>query len=108
MAISELRADSFENEVLGPKIPVLVFFAAEDNEECASQERVLEELDKELSGKVKICKLDVNRQPIVALKYGIMDLPGIVVMDMGLFQKRLTGFQSRETLLECVGDFLEK
>lgn len=108
MAISELRADSFENEVLGPKIPVLVFFTAEENEDCAAQERVLEELDMELSGQVKICKLDVNRQPIVALKYGIMDLPGIVVMNMGLFQKRLTGLQNKETLLECVGEFLEK
>lgn len=106
MAISELRADSFENEVLGPRVPVLVFFTAEGNEECAAQERVLAELDAELSGKVKICRLDVNRQPIVALKYGIMDIPGIVVMNMGLFQKKLTGHQNREALLECVGEFL--
>ena len=103
----ELRADNFEQEVLGPKEPVLICFSSNQSKEEQEQEKQLQVLEQELAKgtlksleEVKICRLDVKAAPIVALKYGIMDLPAVVLMHFGLFQGKRTGLQTADVLQE--------
>ena len=98
MAVIAITKDNFETEVLGCKIPVVLDFWAEWCEPCRLQSPVIEELDVELDGKVKFGKVNVDEEASLALKYQIMSIPTIVVMNYGLFQGRAAGVQSADAI----------
>ena len=67
---------------------------------------MIEELAKELDGKVKFAKVNVDEEAALALKYQIMSIPTLVVMNYGLFQTRAVGVQSREAVMEMLAPLL--
>lgn len=75
--------DSFDNEVLQSSIPVLVDFWATWCGPCRMIAPIIEDLAKELDGKLKVCKLDVDNNQKVALKYGIRSIPSIFIFKNG-------------------------
>ncbi len=75
--------DSFDNEVLQSSIPVLVDFWATWCGPCRMIAPIIEDLAKELDGKLKVCKLDVDNNQKVALQYGIRSIPSIFIFKNG-------------------------
>lgn len=96
----ELTDKNFESEVLGSNLPVLVDFWAPWCGPCQMIGPVIEELAKEYKEKIKVGKLNVDKSPKMAQKYGVMSIPTLILFRGGKEVKRLVGLQSKENLVE--------
>jgi thioredoxin 1 len=94
---------NFEQEVLKSEKPVLVDFWAPWCGPCQMMGPIIEELAKEMEGKVKIGKMNVDENPATAEKFGIMSIPSIKIYKEGKVVKEFTGVQSKESLKEEIG-----
>ena len=63
---------------------------------------VLEELDADMNGKVKIVKVDVDANQGTASQYGIMSIPTLLLMKDGETVDKVVGFRPKEALAELV------
>lgn len=73
---------------------------------CKMMEPVLEELKKELSGKVEFEKVNVDEQSERAAKYGVMSIPTFVVELEGKESDRLVGYMPKEELKKKLQAYL--
>ena len=96
--IIEITRDNFEEEVLKSDKKVLVDFWATWCNPCKMMHPVLEKLDKELNGDVKIGKINIDNDPELASKFGVMSIPTFMVFENGELKNTLVGTQSLETL----------
>ncbi len=92
----------FENEVLKAKGLVLVDFWAEWCGPCRQLIPVLEEVSKEMSGKVEICKINVDESPNTAAQYGIRSIPTMFLFKDGKQIDTKVGLNSKATLVSWI------
>ena len=98
MTVSATDAN-FEEEVLKSDLPVLVDFWADWCGPCKMIAPVLEELSGELSGKLKIVKVDVDASPGIATKYVIQSIPTLMLFKDGEMVDRQMGALPRARIL---------
>ena len=82
MSITVLTKDNFEAEVLKSGGTVLVDFYADWCGPCKMQAPIIDEVSGEL-GDVKFCKINIDEQPELAMEYGVMSIPTIMVVKKG-------------------------
>jgi thioredoxin 1 len=90
---------NFEMEVLKSDQPVLVDFFANWCGPCKMQGPIVEAVAKELAGRVKVGKLDVDANPLMAEKFEVMSIPTLIVFKGGQPAEVMTGLQSKENLI---------
>lgn len=100
MAEITVTDSDFDSKVVQSPTPVLVDFWAEWCGPCKMQNPILDELTKQFEGKVTIAKLNVDENPAVASKYGIMSIPTLLMFKNGQIVKQMIGVQSKEKLVE--------
>lgn len=98
MAVIKITADNFEEEVINSKIPVLVDFWATWCGPCQMQGPVVEEAAEEFSGNVKVGKLNVDEEGVLAQKYGVMSIPTLILFKDGQVAQKAVGFHSIEEI----------
>ena len=74
---------TFEKEVLKSTEPVVVDFFAEWCGPCKAMAPALDAVSKEMAGKVKVVKLDVDQNPQVTQRYGIQAMPTLMIFKDG-------------------------
>jgi thioredoxin 1 len=89
---------NFDQEVLKSELPVMVDFWAPWCGPCQVMGPIVEELAKELEGKIKIGKLNVDENSATAQKFSIMSIPSLKIFKGGQIIKEFTGVQAKETL----------
>ena len=89
---------NFDAEVMKATQPVLVDFWAVWCGPCQVQGPIVDELAKELDGKVKVGKMDVDANPTVPQHFNIMSIPTLMIFHKGAVVKQFVGVQSKETL----------
>lgn len=67
---------------------------------CQQMKPVIEELEKELKGKVTITKINVDKENGRASQYNIMSIPTFLIKKDGKIIDQLQGIQSKEALLK--------
>jgi thioredoxin 1 len=80
---AKVTDSSFKSDVLDSSQPVVVDFWAEWCGPCRMIAPALEEISKEMEGKVKIVKLNVDENPQVASQFGIRSIPTLMVFKGG-------------------------
>lgn len=103
----ELTDQNFEKEVLKAELPVFVDFWAPWCGPCKMAEPVIEELAEEYEGKIKVGKLNVDQNPKIAQKYGVMSIPTVVVFRDGKEVERKIGFPGKKGYEELIKQVLE-
>lgn len=95
----KLSSEKFKEEVLNSEKPVLVDFYADWCGPCNAMSPVIEELAKELEGKAKVGKINVDENSDIAVEYNVMSIPTLIVFKNGKEEKRLVGLRDKEELL---------
>ncbi len=97
-----LNDSNFEAEVLKSDKPVLVDFWAPWCGPCQMMGPLVEELAGEYEGKVKVAKLNVDENQVVAGKYKVMSIPTFLVFKGGEVVDQMIGGVQKEKLKEMV------
>ena len=102
MEIMKVSKENFEKEVLQSDKKVLIDFYADWCGPCKMMAPVVEEIAEELAGKIKVGKVNVDENQDLAMQYGIMSIPTLVVIENGETVRTLVGFRSKQELLEIL------
>ncbi|RDV04146.1 thioredoxin [Undibacter mobilis] len=102
MAVGKTTDASFDADVLKSSEPVVVDFWAEWCGPCRMIAPALEEISGALGDKVKIVKLNVDENPNVAAKYGIMSIPTLLLFKDGEIKDRQVGAAPKQKLQQWI------
>lgn len=94
----EITMDNFEQEVLNSDIPVLIDFWATWCMPCKMLAPVIEELAEEANGAYKVGKIDVDKSPSLAARFGVMNIPTVMVFKNGKAVDRSVGVVPKSNL----------
>ncbi|MDX2305969.1 MAG: thioredoxin [Microscillaceae bacterium] len=97
---------SFQELIDTHETPVLVDFFAEWCGPCKVMSPVLEELAKEYQGKLKIVKVDVDKNPRLAEKYQIRGIPTMILFDKGKVNWKKSGAMPLPVLKKELSGFV--
>ena len=94
------------NKIANSDTPVLVDFFAEWCGPCKTQAPILVEVARDLEGRAKVIKLDVDKNQQVAQQYRIQGVPTLAIFKNGQIVWRQSGVMDRTSLVKTVEQFL--
>lgn len=98
---------TFDQEVLKSSTPVLVDFWATWCQPCRMIAPILEQVAQEKVGQLKVAKLDVDDNPNIAQKLGVMSIPTMVMFKNGQEISRIVGYHPKNQLLQKIDQNLK-
>ena len=104
--IGTLTDNSFDEEIKGSDVPVLVDFWAEWCGPCKMIAPVLEEIANEHPGKIKIAKLNVDENMEISRRFEVMSIPTLILFKDGEPQLRLIGAKGKSQLVQELEAYL--
>ena len=100
--IINVNVENFEEVVLKSDKPVLVDFWAIWCGPCRMQAPILEDLCSEINGKAVICKANVDENEALAVKYGIISIPSLLLFKNGEVVEKSVGLTSKQELSSMI------
>ena len=100
MAEITLTNDNFQAEVLESDVPVLVDFWAPWCGPCKMVGPIVAEIADEYEGKIKVGKVNVDEEPVLAMQYQVTAIPTLFVFKNGEVANKLVGFAPKEEIVK--------
>ena len=97
--IGDVTDKDFEERVLGSQTPVLVDFWAEWCVPCHMVSPVVEEIGRDKGDSLEVAKLNIDDNPEVTRRYGVMSIPTLVLFKGGEEIARVVGARGKDALL---------
>ncbi len=101
MSVLEFTSSDFEKEVLQSEKPVLVDFYADWCGPCKMLAPIVDEIAEE-NQDIKVCRINIDENQDLAVEYGIMSIPTLVVIKNGKEVSRTVGVVGKKEILELV------
>jgi len=98
--VMNVSDQDFETEVLGSDQPVLVDFWAEWCVPCHMVSPVVEEIGRDKGDALSVVKLNIDENPEVTRKYGVMSIPTLIMFVGGEEKARVVGARGKDAILK--------
>ncbi len=95
----ELTNETFDEEVGSSELPLIVDFWAEWCGPCRMVAPILEQIAVEHAGAIKVAKLNVDDNPEMSRKYGVMSIPTLILFKEGEEKARVIGAKPKDAIL---------
>ena len=105
--VKALTAKDFEQEVLLSADPVLIDSFATWCGPCRALAPTVDEIAEERAGKLRVLKCDIDQQPALANRFGIMSVPTLVLIKEGRTVETMVGAQPKSRLLAAIDQYLK-
>lgn len=105
MSVLKITSENYEKEVLQSDKPVLIDFYADWCGPCKMMSPVIDEIAEETIGKIKVGKVNVDDNQDLAMKYGIMSIPTIVILKDGKVGETFVGLRSKSEIMSYLETF---
>lgn len=99
--VLEFTSKNFEKEVQEAETTIVDFWAPWCGP-CKMMSPIIDQIAEEVGKNVKVGKVNIDEQEELAIKYGIMSIPTILVIKNGTETKRFVGVQPKENILESL------
>lgn len=93
-------------QLINSDVPVLVDFYAEWCQPCKIQSPVLQELVREENGRIRVIKMDVDKNRRIAQRYQIQGVPTLILFRNGQVLWRQSGVTPKHLLKKVLNEFL--
>ncbi|WP_291288225.1 thioredoxin [Enorma sp.] len=98
-AITEVNASNFDS-LLQEQLPVLIDFWAPWCGPCRMVSPIVDQIADELAGRLVVAKCNVDENQDIAMRYGVMSIPTLVILKGGAEANRIVGAMPKPKLLE--------
>jgi len=107
-AVPYVTERDFEAVVLRSEVPVLIEFSAEWCQPCKAIAPEVEALAREVAGKAKVVKIDIDKSPAIAQQLRIQSVPTFMVVAEGRIQDGVVGAIRKKKMLELIEPFFPR
>lgn len=105
-AVVEVNDANFEQEVLKSPQPVMIDFWAAWCGPCKAIAPLVDEIANQYNGKLKVVKMDVDRNAATPQRYGVRGIPTLLLIKDGQVKKQIVGYKGKEELTREVDSIL--
>ena len=102
MAVLKITSENFEQEVLKAAQPVVIDFWASWCGPCKMFSPIVDEFAEENEGKVKVGKVNIDDEPDLASRFGVMSIPTLLVFEQGKLVRQAVGARPKASVLDLL------
>ena len=99
MSVLKITSDNYEEEVMKSEKTVLIDFYADWCGPCKMMSPIIDQIAEEKADSLKVGKVNVDENQDLAMQYGIMSIPTVVIIKNGQVEKTFVGLRDKNEIL---------